>query len=138
MGPAGDLLQPGHHGTTFGGNPVACAAALAVLGVIAEEGLLERAHKVGGRLRDGVEGDPHVVSVRGRGLLVGIDVTVAAPRVVTVARERGFLLNATGPHTLRLAPPLVLGDDEAEAFLAAWPGILDTADDPAADHGVPT
>jgi acetylornithine/N-succinyldiaminopimelate aminotransferase len=138
MGRAGDLLQPGHHGTTFGGNPVACAAALAVLGVIAEEGLLERAHKVGGRLRDGVEGDPHVVSVRGRGLLVGIDVTVAAPRVVTVARERGFLLNATGPHTLRLAPPLVLGDDEAEAFLAAWPGILDTADDPAADHGVPT
>jgi acetylornithine aminotransferase len=138
LGAAGDLLQPGHHGTTFGGNPVACAAALAVLDTITDEGLLEHAHKVGDRLRDGVAGDPHVTAVRGRGLLIGIDVTVDAARVVTCARDRGFLVNATGPHTVRLAPPLVLGDDEVEAFLAAWPGILDTADDPAADHGVPT
>jgi len=132
LGTAGDLLQPGHHGTTFGGNPVACAAALAVLDTIAVEGLLERAHKAGGRLRDGVEGDPHVIAVRGRGLLVGIDVTVDAPRVVAAARAHGFLVNATGPGTLRLAPPLVLADDEIESFLAAWPDILDDAEDAAA------
>jgi acetylornithine/N-succinyldiaminopimelate aminotransferase len=128
---AGDLLQPGNHGTTFGGNPVACAAALAVLETIESEGLLDRAEKVGGRLRDGVAGDPRVSAVRGRGLLVGIDVTVDAPRVVASARRHGFIVNATGPHTVRLAPPLVLGDDEVEAFLAAWPGILDDAADAA-------
>jgi acetylornithine/N-succinyldiaminopimelate aminotransferase len=134
LGPAADLLQPGHHGTTFGGNPVACAAALAVLDTIADDGLLDQAVKVGGRLRDGVAGDPRVTAVRGQGLLIGIDVSVAAPRVVVVAREHGFIVNATGPRTVRLAPPLVLGDDEAEAFLAAWPGILAAAD----DQGAPT
>ena len=78
LGPAADLLQPGNHGTTFGGNPVACAAALAVLDTIAADGLLDRAPRSGDRLRDGVAGDPHVTAVRGRGLLIGIDVTVDA------------------------------------------------------------
>jgi acetylornithine aminotransferase len=130
LGSAGDLLQPGNHGTTFGGNPVACAAALAVLDTIADEGLLDRAQALGDRLRGGVAAHPRVTGVRGRGLLIGIDVATDAARVVTTARGHGFILNATGPHTLRLAPPLVLGDDEAEAFLAAWPGILDDAVDP--------
>ena len=130
VGPAGDLLQPGHHGTTFGGNPVACAAALAVLDTIVDEGLLDRARVVGDRLRAGVAAHPQVTAVRGRGLLIGIDVATDAARVVTVARSHGFIVNATGPHTVRLAPPLVLGDDEAEAFLAAWPGILDDAVEP--------
>jgi acetylornithine aminotransferase len=130
VGPAGDLLQPGHHGTTFGGNPVACAAALAVLDTIVDEGLLDRARVVGARLRAGVAEHLRVTDVRGRGLLIGIDVATDAARVVTVARSHGFIVNATGPHTVRLAPPLVLGDDEAEAFLAAWPGILDDAVEP--------
>ncbi len=136
LGPAADLLQPGHHGTTFGGNPVACAAALAVLDTIAADGLLDQAVKVGGRLRDGVAGDPHVRAVRGQGLLIGIDVGVPAPRVVAMARDRGFIVNATGPGTVRLAPPLVLGDDEVEMFLAAWPGILAAAAE-ADDQGAP-
>jgi acetylornithine/N-succinyldiaminopimelate aminotransferase len=141
LGSSADLLQPGHHGTTFGGNPVACAAALAVLDTILEEDLLARATRLGERLRGGVAQDARVTRVRGRGLLIGIDVTVDAPRVVAAAREHRFIVNATGPHTVRLAPPLILGDDEAAAFLAAWPAILDdadeTADDPAdgaADH----
>jgi acetylornithine/N-succinyldiaminopimelate aminotransferase len=136
LGAAADLLQPGHHGTTFGGNPVACAAALAVLDTIADDDLLARAAALGERLRGGVATDPRVSAVRGRGLLVGIDVTVDAPQVVAAARKAGFLVNATGPGTVRLAPPLVLGDDDAEAFLAAWPGILDDVEQ-AAETGAP-
>jgi acetylornithine aminotransferase len=137
LGAAGDLLQPGHHGTTFGGNPVACAAGLAVLDTIEGEGLLERSRVLGERLREGLAAPSAVTAVRGRGLLIGIDVTVDAPRVVATARAHGFIVNATGPHTVRLAPPLVLGDDEAEAFLAAWPGILEDALDDPADDGAP-
>jgi acetylornithine aminotransferase len=75
-----------------------------------------------------------VTQVRGRGLLLGIDLTLDAPHVVAIARRHGFLVNATGPHTLRLAPPLVIGDDDVAAFLAAWPAILDDADVDSADH----
>jgi acetylornithine/N-succinyldiaminopimelate aminotransferase len=125
LGAAADLLQPGNHGTTFGGNPVACAAALAVLDTIAEERLLERARDLGDRLRAGLAADHRVTAVRGRGLLIGVDVTVDAAAIVASARRQGFIVNATGVHTMRLAPPLVLGDDDAEAFLTAWPGILD-------------
>jgi acetylornithine/N-succinyldiaminopimelate aminotransferase len=135
VGAAADLLQPGSHGTTFGGNPVACAAALAVLDTIRDDGLLERARVLGARLRAGLAGHPCVTQVRGRGLLVGIDVAVGGARVVGTARRHGFLLGATGPHTVRLAPPLVLGDDDVEAFLAAWPGILDDAAHAADDQG---
>jgi acetylornithine aminotransferase len=128
FGAAADLLQPGHHGTTFGGNPVACAAALAVLDTLQDDGLLARATTLGERLRTGPASDARVTAARGRGLLVGLDVTVDAPQVVAAARRAGFLVNATGPHTVRLAPPLVVGDDDVEAFLAAWPGILDAAE----------
>jgi len=127
LGAAGDLLQPGNHGTTFGGNPVACAAALAVLDTIEHEGLLTRARELGERLRDGLTLDPRVAEARGRGLLIGLDVTVDAPSVVAAARAHGFIVNATGPHTVRLAPPLVLGDDDVDAFRAVWPAILDDA-----------
>ena len=116
LGAAADLLQPGNHGTTFGGNPVACAAALAVLDTIEHDELLARARELGRRLSDGLAQDPRVTEVRGRGLLVGLDVTVDAPSVVAAARAHGFIVNATGPHTVRLAPPLVLGDDDVEAF----------------------
>ncbi len=136
LGAAADLLQPGHHGTTFGGNPVACAAALAVLDTIEDDGLLAHATEVGDFLRAGLAADPRVLEVRGRGLLIGLDLTVDAPAVVAAAREHGFLVNATGPGTVRLAPPLVLGHDEAAAFLAAWSGILDAAS-AAADEGAP-
>jgi acetylornithine aminotransferase len=136
LGAAADLLQPGHHGTTFGGNPVACAAALAVLDTLEDERLLDRATTLGERLKAGVAADSRVTAVRGRGLLLGIDVTVDAPHVVAAARKAGFLVNATGPGTVRLAPPLVLGDDDAEAFLTAWPRILDAVEH-AAETGAP-
>jgi acetylornithine aminotransferase len=126
-------LQPGHHGSTFGGNPVACAAALAVLDTIGADGLLDRAAELGDRLRAGLANDDRVTEVRGRGLLIGVDVAVDAALLVAAARAHGFLVNATGPHTVRLAPPLVLGDDDAAALLAAWPAILDDAEDQADD-----
>jgi acetylornithine aminotransferase len=133
VGPAGDLLQPGHHGTTFGGGPVPCAAALAVLDTIASEGLLPRVAALGDRLRSGLADDERVTAVRGRGLLVGVDVDVEAPRLVAAARARGFILSATGPSTLRLAPPLVIEEEDVEAFLAAWPGMIDDAVDASSD-----
>ncbi len=89
-----------------------------------KEGLLEQASGVGRRLRDGLA-HPHVREVRGRGLLIGLDLDrPVAPAVVTAAGEHGFILNAPTPERIRLAPPLVLTADQADAFLAAWPAVL--------------
>jgi acetylornithine aminotransferase len=128
FGPAADLLTPGQHGTTFGGNPVACAAALAVLDTIAHEGVLENVKRQGEKLRQGVEalGHPLVDHVRGAGLLLGIVLTEPlSAQVQTAAQDAGLLVNAAVPDTVRLAPPLILGDAEVEAFLGALPGVLD-------------
>ncbi|WP_416976541.1 acetylornithine transaminase [Streptomyces sp. T028] len=130
FGRAADLLQPGHHGTTFGGNPVACAAGLAVLDTIENEGLLENVKRQSETLRGGIEGlgHPLIDYVRGAGLLLGIVLSEPlAPQVQQAAQEAGFLVNAPAPDVVRLMPPLNLGDDAVEAFLGALPGILDTA-----------
>ncbi|MBM0125977.1 acetylornithine transaminase [Pimelobacter simplex] len=129
---AGKLFDPGNHGTTFGGNPVAAAAALAVLDAIAEEDLLAHASAQGARLRAAAAADSRVVETRGEGLLVGL--TLAEPRaaeVVTAAQDAGFLLNAATPERVRMAPPLNLADADLDAFAAAWPAILDHAIDSA-------
>ncbi|MFE5603539.1 acetylornithine transaminase [Streptomyces coelicoflavus] len=136
FGRAADLLRPGHHGTTFGGNPVACAAGLAVLDTIAGEGLLDNVKRQGEKLRDGVEGlgHPLVAHVRGAGLLLGIVLTEPlAAQVQQAAQDAGILVNAPAPDVVRLMPALNLGDDVVEAFLGALPGILDQAAETA--HG---
>ena len=128
FGRAADLLQPGQHGTTFGGNPVACAAGLAVLDTIAAEGLLENVKRQSEQLRGGIEGlgHPLVAHVRGAGLLLGIVLTEPlAPQVQQAAQDAGFLVNAPAPDVVRLMPPLNLGDDDVAALLQALPGILD-------------
>ncbi|MGW6982840.1 acetylornithine transaminase [Streptomyces sp. NPDC054932] len=130
FGPVADLLQPGQHGTTFGGNPVACAAGLAVIDTIASQGLLDRVKARGERLRSGIEGAGHalVSHVRGSGLLLGIVLTEPlAARVQQAAQDAGFLVNAPAPDVVRLMPPYVLTEAEAEAFVRALPGILDAA-----------
>ncbi|WKU48300.1 acetylornithine transaminase [Streptomyces sp. VNUA116] len=130
FGRAAGLLTPGQHGSTFGGNPVACAAALAVLATIEAGGLLGHVRRVGERLRAGIgaTGHPLLREVRGAGLLLGV--VLAAPvaaRAQQAALEAGFLVNAAAPDVLRLAPPLVLREEQADAFVRELPRILDTA-----------
>ncbi|RNL64077.1 acetylornithine transaminase [Nocardioides marmoriginsengisoli] len=128
LGDAATLLEPGNHGTTFGGNPVACAAALAVIGVIEAEGLLERTAVLGQKLRDGLAADPRVTEVRGVGLLIGLTLSASlSAEVAAAAQAAGFIVNNPTPERIRIAPPLVLTDEDANAFLAAWPSILDAA-----------
>ena len=129
-GPAATALVAGDHGTTFGGNPVSCAAALAVLEVIETEGLLERAKKLGDALADNILalGHPLIGGVRGLGLWRGIVLTApVAAAAEGAAREAGFLINAPAPDVLRLAPPLVVQDKHLDAFVAVLPGVLDAA-----------
>ncbi|MFJ2269047.1 acetylornithine transaminase [Streptomyces sp. NPDC087849] len=130
FGPAAELLKPGQHGTTFGGNPIACAAGLAVLDTLAADGALDRVKRLGERIRDGVEalGHPLVSHVRGSGLLLGIVLTEPlAPQAQQAAQSAGILVNAPAPDVLRLMPPLIIGDTEVDAFLRALPGALDAA-----------
>ncbi|KAA1424218.1 acetylornithine transaminase [Nocardioides antri] len=127
-GGSGKLFDPGNHGTTFGGNPVAAAAALAVIDVIEDDGLLEHVSRLGARIRQLLAADPRVTEVRGAGLLIGLDLAEPkAAEVAAAAQDAGYIVNAPTPERIRLAPPLVLTDADSDAFLAAWPAILDAA-----------
>jgi acetylornithine aminotransferase len=128
LGQHGAAFAKGDHGTTFGGGAVTCAAALAVLGVIERDGLLEQVTSLGERLAASLSAvsDPLVAGVRGRGLWLGIVLTAeAAPEVEVAARQAGFLVNPVQPDVVRLSPPLILSTAEADEFTAALPGILD-------------
>ena len=128
LGRAATLFEPGNHGTTFGGNPVACAAALAVITTIEDDGLLEHVAVLGQKLRDGLAADPRVSEVTGEGLFVGVVLTEdRAADVAAAALRAGFIVNNATPARIRLAPPLVLTAEDAEAFLHAWPTILEEA-----------
>jgi acetylornithine/N-succinyldiaminopimelate aminotransferase len=129
IGDAGRLLEPGQHGTTFGGNPVCCAAALAVLDTIVGEGLLEHVQQVGKVLTTGIEalGHPLVTDVSGAGLMIGVGLaSPVSAAVSSAARDAGYLVNNAVPHRIRLIPPLVLTEAQAAEFLDVLPGLLDT------------
>lgn len=129
-GEAATALVKGDHGTTFGGNPVVCAAALAVLTTIESEGLLERSTALGERLRKGIEalGHPAINHVRGVGLWLAIVLNEPiAPAVEAAARDAGFLVNAPAPDVIRLAPPLVVVEEQLGSFVEALPAILNAA-----------
>jgi acetylornithine aminotransferase len=124
-GAAADLLGPGSHGSTFGGNPVSCAAALAVLRTIESDGLLDHVKLVGERLRRGIEGLPGVAGVRGAGLLLAV--VLAEPvsaSIVEKLRAAGYLANSVQPDAIRLAPPLNLTTEQADGFVGALAGVL--------------
>jgi acetylornithine aminotransferase len=130
IGPAGDLLEPGQHGTTFGGNPISCAAALAVLRTIADEGLLEHITLVGKELATGIEelAHPLVREVSGAGLLIGIGLREpVSAAVAAAAKDAGYLVNPAAPDRVRLAPPFVLTSEQAREFVADLPDLLDRA-----------
>ena len=130
FGDCGTALTAGDHGSTFGGNPVACAAALAVIGTIEEDDLLGNVKAVGETLASGIAAVQHplLAGVRGTGLWLGAVLTQPkAPAVLAAARQAGFLVNAVQPDAIRLAPPLILTHAEANEFAAALPAILDRA-----------
>lgn len=130
VGRAGELLTAGQHGTTFGGNPVACAAALAVLQTIESEDLVAHVDRLGKLFAAEIEclDHPLVDHVRGRGLLLGMVLTAPrAKEMELAARDAGFLIGATGPDVVRLAPPLILTEEQVAHFVSALPAILDTA-----------
>ncbi|MHB8915298.1 MAG: aminotransferase class III-fold pyridoxal phosphate-dependent enzyme, partial [Thiobacillus sp.] len=122
-GVAADVFKPGSHGSTFGGNPLACAAALATIEAIDQEGLLENAMRIGEHIRAGLRatlgGLPGVVDIRGEGLMIGIELDRPCAELVAIAREQGVLINVTSDKVIRLVPPLIFGQAEADALIAA-------------------
>ncbi len=129
-GAAASLLQPGNHGSTFAGNPIAAAAALAVLDTIEKDGLLEHVASVSERFAAGLRAESRITEVRVAGLLIGVELAdgIDSAAVVSAALEAGFIINNPTPSRLRFAPPLVLAEADVDAFLSALPGILDAAE----------
>jgi acetylornithine aminotransferase len=128
IGDTANLLEPGQHGTTFGGNPVVCAAALAVLNTIAADGLLEHASSVGKEIATGIEAlnHPLISGVRGAGLLLGITLREAvSAKAAAAAQQAGYLINPIQPDVIRLAPPLVLDEADAHQLVADFPTFLE-------------
>ncbi len=129
LGDAGTLLQPGNHGTTFGGNPVATAAALAVIRTIESESLLEHTRAVGESIRAGLADHPLVAGTTGRGLIVGIVLTrPVSADVQKAALDAGLIINNPTPDRLRLAPPLILTAEQAEGAVKTIRMLLDEAE----------
>ncbi|GBE09643.1 acetylornithine aminotransferase [bacterium BMS3Bbin12] len=127
-GPAAALFTPGTHASTFGGNPLACSAALAVLRTITEQDLVTRAAQLGERIREGLaRGLPPAAGVReirGRGLMIGIELNRPCTDLVQRALERGLLINVTAERVIRLLPPLILSDAQAERIVNEVCGLV--------------
>jgi predicted acetylornithine/succinylornithine family transaminase len=127
-----DVLQPGDHGSTFGGGPVVASAAEAVLDVIDQPAFLRRVQDAGTRLAEGLRDLPGVLAVRARGLMVGADIAADAPATArALLLEHRLVANATGPSTLRFLPPLVVSDDEIDEALRRIAAALAAAAPPA-------
>jgi acetylornithine aminotransferase len=127
-GPAAGLFKPGNHGSTFGGNPLACAAALATLAIIEDESLMTKATAMGEFIRDGMrgglEGIAGVRDVRGMGLMIGIELDYPCDALVKLALEAGLLINVTNDNVVRLLPPLTIKRDEAEQLVAMLVALI--------------
>ncbi len=125
-----DVLHPGEHGSTFGGNPLACAVARAALKVLIEEGLIENAARMGARLKAGLDSIPanSVKEVRGRGLMLAVELNAevgGARRLCEQLQRRGLLAKETHEHTIRITPPLILTADQADWIVDQFAAVLD-------------
>jgi acetylornithine aminotransferase len=128
-GRAAQLLQPGDHGTTFGGNPIACAAANAVLDVIESKKLMQSAKVFEKKIKKSLSGTPGVSEVRGRGLLLGIELTTPiAKKVAASMLEAGIIVNAANDQTIRIAPPLIVTLPQIEKFISIFKKVMKEAD----------
>ena len=127
-GQAAELMKPGSHGSTFGGNPLACAAALATVNTIVDENLAKRAGELGETIRnnfqDALSGCKAVVDIRGRGLMIGIELDNPCGELVGKASERGLLINVTADKVVRLLPPLILDDAQAKELVATMSQLI--------------
>ncbi|HWV15146.1 MAG TPA: aspartate aminotransferase family protein [Cellvibrio sp.] len=119
---AAEVLQPGNHGTTFGGNPLACSAGVAVIETLLGEKLIARVKVLGDKLLAAFQaafaGNPKVVNVRGKGLMIGIELNAPCPELVEKGRAKGILINVTSVNTIRLLPTFILTDAEAEELVS--------------------
>jgi acetylornithine/N-succinyldiaminopimelate aminotransferase len=134
FGAASTLLKPGQHGTTFGGNPLVCAVSNAVLAQIEEDNLVANAAQRGAELRLALArlDSPLITELRGRGLLIGVGLAEpVAARIVELALEHGLIVNATNESTIRLAPPLIIGDDEITEFIEKFSAVVTAVASPA-------
>lgn len=120
-GDAAQLMQPGNHGSTFGGNPLSCAAGLATINTIIDDGLEQRAAALGDRimhgLRDALAGVDHVKEIRGMGCMIGIELAKGCKSLFATAMKHGLIINVTADSVIRLLPPLVMTDDEADQLV---------------------
>ena len=127
-GEAAEVFKPGSHGSTFGGNPLACATALATLNIIEEENLLENVQVRGEAIRSGLRqvlaNVPGVVDIRGEGMMIGIELDRPCGELVGVARDAGVLINVTADTVIRLVPPLIYGEAEVNVLVAAVSGMV--------------
>ncbi len=127
-GKAAQVIQPGNHGSTFGGNPLACHTAQAVLDTITADQLMPRAAKLGqwivAELGSRLSDHPLVVEIRGQGLMLGIELSRDCGDLVQLALDRGLVINVTAGKVVRLLPPLILSDSEAEELVATLADLL--------------
>ncbi len=120
-GEAAEILQPGNHGSTFGGNPLVCAAALAATRALVDDKLIERAaylgHAITEKLQQQLKGSDKVVDIRSKGMMFGIQLTEDCPELVEKAKAKHLLLNVTAGSTIRLLPPLIISDEQAQTIV---------------------
>ena len=121
-GEAAQLMQPGNHGSTFGGNPLACAAALATINTLQDDHLIERAAVLGDRImasfKTALAGVEHVVEIRGKGCMIGIELNKPCKSLFSAAMTAGLIINVTADTVIRLLPPFIMTDDQADQVLA--------------------
>jgi acetylornithine/N-succinyldiaminopimelate aminotransferase len=121
-GEAAQLMQPGNHGSTFGGNPLACAAALATINTLQDDHLIERAAVLGDRImasfKTALAGVEHVVEIRGKGCMIGIELNKPCKSLFSAAMVAGLIINVTADTVIRLLPPFIMTDDQADQVVA--------------------